>query len=223
MTVTITAGPTGITAGNPAWLRLRTAAESLQALQIQDGSVPERGHHAAAALEVAAITGAVRELAPTFRHDAAYLDAVVADFEAWAQTGFGVPDFLSSLLAFQPQLQRQDGLAHLVIFPMYTQNGSSSRLVEAVLVEVIWPDFVAELEAGAFSNKLFVPIRFLDSSRKPLPSGKRPPSPGALFSRTVKLPASAASCVRRRTSPPWSFPRVPPSSWRTRSWLRPRL
>jgi hypothetical protein len=165
MTVTITAGPTGITAGNPAWLRLRTAAESLQALQIQDGSVPERGHHAAAALEVAAITGAVRELAPLFRHDAAYLDAVVADFEAWAQTGFGVPDFLSSLLAFQPQLQRQDGLAHLVIFPMYTQNGSSSRLVEAVLVEVIWPDFVAELEAGAFSNKLFVPIRFLDFTR----------------------------------------------------------
>jgi hypothetical protein len=165
MTVTITAGPTGITAGNPIWLRLRTAAESLQALQVQDGSVPEPGHHAAAALEVAAITGAVTELAPLFPHDAAYLDAVVDDFEAWAQTGFGVPDFLSSLLAFQPQLQRQDGLAHLVIFPMYTQNGSSSRLVEAVLVEVIWPDFVAELEAGAFSNKLFVPIRFLDFTR----------------------------------------------------------
>jgi hypothetical protein len=55
-----------------------------------------------------------------------------------------------------------DGLTHLVIFPMYTQNGSRSRLVEAVLVQVIWPDFVAELEATDYSNKLFVPIRFLD-------------------------------------------------------------
>ena len=35
-------------------------------------------------------------------------------------------------------------------------------MFEAVLVQVIWPDFIAELEAGAYSNKLFVPIRFLD-------------------------------------------------------------
>ena len=34
--------------------------------------------------------------------------------------------------------------------------------MEAVLIEVIWPEFVAELEAGDYSNKLFVPIRFLD-------------------------------------------------------------
>jgi hypothetical protein len=45
---------------------------------------------------------------------------------------------------------------------MYTQNGSTSRLVEAVLFEVIWPDFIAELEAGDYGNKLFLPIRFLD-------------------------------------------------------------
>ncbi len=48
------------------------------------------------------------------------------------------------------------------MIPMLTQNGSSSRLVEAVLVEVIWPEFVADLEAGDYSNALFVPIRFLD-------------------------------------------------------------
>jgi hypothetical protein len=45
---------------------------------------------------------------------------------------------------------------------MYTQNGSSNRLVEAVLIEVIWPEFIAGLEQGEYSNKLFVPIRFLD-------------------------------------------------------------
>ena len=73
-----------------------------------------------------------------------------------------MPDFLDSLLAFQPQQHRVNGLQHLVVFPMYTQNGSSSRLVEAVLIEVIWPEFIAGLEAGEYSNKLFVPIRFLD-------------------------------------------------------------
>lgn len=162
MTVTITGAPTRTTAENPAWIRLRSAAESLQALQIQDGSVPDPAHHEAAAVHVSAITDALAALAPLFPHDAAYLEAVTADFGAWARSAFGVPDFLSSLLAFQPQLQRHDGLQHVVIFPMYTQNGSSSRLVEAVLIEVIWPDFIAELEAGDYSNKLFVPVRFLD-------------------------------------------------------------
>jgi hypothetical protein len=45
---------------------------------------------------------------------------------------------------------------------MYTQNGSTNRLVEAVLVEVIWPEFVDRLEAGPYPNSLFVPIRFID-------------------------------------------------------------
>ncbi len=66
------------------------------------------------------------------------------------------------MLAFHPEQHRVDGLRHLVVFPMYTQNGSTDRLVEAVLFEVIWPDFIADLEAGEYGNKLFVPIRFLD-------------------------------------------------------------
>ena len=45
---------------------------------------------------------------------------------------------------------------------MYTQNGSTNRCVEAVLFEVIWPEFIADLDAGDYGNKLFVPIRFLD-------------------------------------------------------------
>ncbi len=45
---------------------------------------------------------------------------------------------------------------------MYTQNGSPNRYVEAVLVEVIWPEFIAQLEAGDYGNKLFVSLRFLD-------------------------------------------------------------
>ncbi|MEV4990063.1 DUF6421 family protein [Pseudarthrobacter sp. LMD1-1-1.1] len=162
MTETLTSAVTGISAQNENWLRLKGAATALQALQVQDGSVPEPADHTAAARSVETIVEALTALAPAFPHDAEYLEAACADFRAWAAGGFAVPDFLSSLLAFQPQQQRIDGLQHLVVFPMYTQNGSSNRLVEAVLVEVIWPEFIAGLEAGEYSNKLFVPIRFVD-------------------------------------------------------------
>lgn len=162
MTETLTTAVTGISAQDHDWLRLKAAVTALQALQVQDGSVPNPADHGEAAQYVDAIVAAIRALAPAFPHDADYLDAACKDFEAWAAGGFPVPDFLSSLLAFQPQEHRRDGLQHLVVFPMYTQNGSSNRLVEAVLVEVIWPEFIAGLEAGDYSNKLFVPIRFVD-------------------------------------------------------------
>lgn len=149
-------------AGHPAWLRLKAAAVGIRPLQVKDGSIPDADAHATAREHVATLTAAVRELAPSFPWDADYLEAVVVDFERWVAEDFGIPDFYDSLMAFQPQQHRTDGLAHLVLFPMYTQNGSTDRLVEAVLIEVVWPDFIAELEAGEYSNKLFVPIRFID-------------------------------------------------------------
>jgi len=145
----------------PGWLRLKAAATAMQAIQARDGSVPEPTDRADAAGHVAGIRAAIEQLAPHFPHDAAYLAALGRDFARWASDDFGVPDFFDSLMEFQPQLHRTDGIRHLVVFPMYTQNGSTNRLVEAVLVEVIWPEFVAELEQE-YTNKLFVPIRFLD-------------------------------------------------------------
>ncbi|RNL57979.1 DUF6421 family protein [Arthrobacter oryzae] len=159
-TATSTTGP--ISSDARDWLRLKAAATELQALQVQDGSVPDTAAHEAAAGHVHTITAAVSALAPAFPHDARYLELLVADFDRWAGSGFGVPDFLDSLQAFQPQQHRINGLQHLVVFPMYTQNGSSNRFVEAVLIEVIWPEFIEGLEAGDYSNRLFVPIRFLD-------------------------------------------------------------
>ncbi|GAB3041087.1 hypothetical protein GCM10027052_23200 [Parafrigoribacterium mesophilum] len=153
---------TGDVVDNPAWLRLKQAATTLRDHQIQDGSIPEASAHPDCRGLVETITAAIAELAPLFPHDVDYLAALRADFAAWVSGGFGVPDFLDSLVAFQPSRSRVDGLRHLVVFPMYTQNGSRDRLVEAVLVEVIWPEFVAELQDGEYSNSMFVPIRFLD-------------------------------------------------------------
>ncbi|MCQ1949862.1 DUF6421 family protein [Arthrobacter sp. zg-Y859] len=145
-----------------AWTALKQAATALQPLQNKNGSVDPEYHGQAAEL-IGTVAAAVTALAPAFPHDAEYLHLVVEDFERWVAGGLEQePDFLDSLMAFAPQRDRVNGLAHLVVFPMYTQNGSTNRLVEAVLIEVIWPEFVAELEAGEYSNGLFVPIRFLD-------------------------------------------------------------
>ena len=147
---------------DPAWMSVKAAATALRPLQAHDGSIPDPASHRTAHDSVEAIRAALPRFAELLPHDAEYLAALDGDLARWADGGFAEPDFLDSLVAFQPQQHRVDGLLHLVLFPMTTQNGSPDRLVEAVLVEVIWPEFVAELEAGDYTNGLFVPIRFLD-------------------------------------------------------------
>lgn len=150
-----------VSAEFPAWPRLAEAVEALRTVQVKDGSVESvEGSLALAHEAVAAIVGAVTELAPSFPHDAEYLDALLADLGRWTDEGFGVPDFLDSLLAFRPATQRVDGLRHLVVFPMYTQNGNPNRNFEAVLLRVFWPDWLAELEAARYDNPQFLSISF---------------------------------------------------------------
>ncbi|WP_441248760.1 DUF6421 family protein [Kitasatospora sp. McL0602] len=153
------AGP----AAHPAWHRLKDAVEALRPLQSKDGSIDLAAvqRHTVDPL-VETVTGAVEELAPLFPHDADYLTAVLTDLRKWGETGYREPDFLDSLLAFQPAAQREDGLQHLVVFPMYTQNGNPNRNLEAVLLNVVWPEWLAELERTRFDNPMFVPITFTD-------------------------------------------------------------
>jgi len=145
----------------PAWPRLAEAVERLRTVQVKDGSVePVESAQTTAREAVDAMLAAVTELAPSFPHDAEYLDALLADLRRWADEGFGVPDFLDSLLAFRPDTQRVDGLRHLVVFPMYTQNGNPDRNFEAVLLRVFWPDWLAELEAARYDNPQFLSLSF---------------------------------------------------------------
>ncbi|THG30214.1 hypothetical protein E6C64_12610 [Naasia lichenicola] len=141
---------------------LKAAVGALQPLQQKDGALAADADPAEATALIARVRSALAQLAPAFPHDAAYFAALDADLARWVVGGFDVPDFLDSLEAFQPQQHRIDGLGHLVLFPMHTQNGSAQRLFEAVLIETVWPEFIDSLEAGAYSNALFVPIRFVD-------------------------------------------------------------
>jgi hypothetical protein len=184
-----------------AWETIKSAALTLRGHQIHDGSIPEKSVHKICAIAVAGLAGSLRELAQQIPHDADYLAACASDFEAWSDSGFGVPDFYDSLSAFQPQLTRHDGTAHLVVFPMYTQNGSNDRFVEAVVLEVIWPEFVAELETS-YTNPAFVPVRFIDFT------------PGYLTNSAVIFPESVAVTPRVPAgSPAGTAAKLPDFNW----------
>lgn len=147
-----------------AWMALSAAVEDLRPLQVKDGSVPAE-HQPAAAAAVDRIVAAITELAPQFPHQAEQLEATKADFRRWQDEGLGVPDFLDSLALFQPEQQRRDGLEHLAVFPMYTQNGNPNRNVEAVIARTVWPEWIADLESGGYDNAAFVPIEFVAFTR----------------------------------------------------------
>ena len=148
------------------WHELKDAVTEFRALQRKDGAI-DVDTHGGSALDAASscvdrCVSAIQALRPRFSHDAAYLDALVLDLQRWRDRGFMAPDFLDSLMAFHPERQRVDGLEHLVVFPMYTQNGNPNRNLEAVVVKVVWPDWLAALEASRFDNAMFVPISFVD-------------------------------------------------------------
>jgi hypothetical protein len=147
---------------DPQWLELKQAVSSLRALQGRDGSIDEAEHdHDKARTLVSRMVEGVVALAPRFPHDAAYLEALQGDLLRWADEGFGKPDFLDSLVLFRPDQHRADGVEHLVLFPMYTQNGNPNRQFEALLIRVTWPDWLAKVEA-VYDNRMFLPVNFID-------------------------------------------------------------
>jgi len=160
---TILEGPTAAEiVADAQWAALKSAAEAIRPHQVKDGSIPDHDAHAEAARHIDVIVEALRHFAPRIPYDTDYLLAAARDFESWRDGGFGVPDFYEALDAFRPAAQRRDGVAHLVVFPMYTQNGSADRLVEAVVFEIIWPEFIAELERERYRNPLYLGLRFAD-------------------------------------------------------------
>lgn len=150
----------GAATADPAWQRLTTAVEQLRPLQAKDGSVAA-AQHDSAAQAVTEMTTAIGALAGYFPHQREQLTATVADLHRWANTGFATPDFLDSLMLFHPEQARTDGIEHLAVFPMYTQNGNPARNIEAVVIRTVWPQWIADIEAGGYDNAAFVPIEFV--------------------------------------------------------------
>lgn len=158
--------PVGRVVEHPAWPVLKDAVEEIRPWQSKDGSIDFEAEGAPDTADVDRAVGraidAIERLAPLLPHDAEYHEALVKDLRRWVDGGFQVPDFLDSLLAFRPAAHREDGLQHLVVFPMYTQNGNPDRNFEAVVLRMVWPDWLAELERTRYDNPLFCGITFED-------------------------------------------------------------
>ncbi|MFE4857699.1 DUF6421 family protein [Streptomyces sp. NPDC056670] len=151
---------------HPAWPALKNAVEEIRPWQSKDGSIDfdAEGAPARAAVDATLdqVIAAVEQLSPLLPHDADYHRALVEDLRKWSDSAFDVPDFLDSLMRFHPAADRADGLQRLVLFPMYTQNGNPDRNLEAVVLRMVWPEWLADLEATRYDNPLFCGITFED-------------------------------------------------------------
>lgn len=151
---------------HPAWAVLKRAVEEIRPWQLGDGSIDfsaqDAPQRAVVDNALDRVVRAVEDLSPLLPHDTAYHQALVKDLRRWSDGGYAVPDFLDSLLSFHPAADRTDGAEHLVVFPMYTQNGNPDRNLEAVALRVVWPQWLSELERTRYDNPLFVPITFED-------------------------------------------------------------
>ena len=150
-------------AQDPAWRRLRDETNALRQLQEPKGEVDLRRHDVAdVRAHVEAMSWGLEALAPRFPHQEEYLAQVPVDLRAWVDGGCARPDFTASLSLFRPERHRRDGIEHLVVFPMYTPNGSADTRFEALIVRTPWPEFVAQLEREEFDNGKFVPVQLVD-------------------------------------------------------------
>ena len=147
---------------DPAWTQLRDQTNALAALQAVDGSLD--GDPAVALRHLDEIVLALEAIAPRFPHQSEYLEKTIADLRAWASGGFAKPDFTRALGSFRPERRREDGIEHLVFFPMYKQNGSRDTCFEALVIRVPWPDWIAELERARYDNPKFVPVELVDGT-----------------------------------------------------------
>jgi len=152
-------------AQDPAWLRLKEATGALRLLQQPKGEIDLEAHDAGEVRAlVVAVAEAIADLAPRFPHQKDYLTQVVADLDAWVEGGCGKPDFRASLDLFRPDLERRDGVEHLVVFPMYTPNGSPDTRFEALITRTPWPGFIDRIERELYDNAKFVPVQLVDNT-----------------------------------------------------------
>lgn len=146
-----------------AWLELKTNVNNMQTIQHSDGSVLPKHIDTAKNLNHKIQTN-IRTLIPEYVHDKTYLETVIFDLQKWELNNFQKPDFLESIKIFNPAMNRVDGVKHLIIFPMYTQNGSNNIHLEALKVEVMWPAFIQKVEI-MYPNKLFLSLKFEDHTQ----------------------------------------------------------
>ncbi len=109
-------------AADPAWLRLRDAVEELRVCRRRTARSPRRAATRRASASCASRSPPPPGARSEVPHQPSTSEALGADLRAWADGGFGKPDFIRSVEVYRPEQGRRDGIEHLVVFPMYKQE-----------------------------------------------------------------------------------------------------
>lgn len=103
------------------------------------------------------------ELGSYFPHQSQYIEALSADLQSWRNGSYQRPDFARSLSQFSPQDHRNDHSRDFVLFPMYTPNASLDVRFESLLVEIVWPDWLASIYKREYAeNDKFLSAKLID-------------------------------------------------------------
>ena len=214
----------------PAWLALKQAADEIRAFQVQDGSVPEKKHHARAAKLVETIVDSIAALAPLFPHDAAYLAARRARLRALGRRGLRRAR-LPRLARGVPAAASTASTASVTSWcsRCTRRTAAATGYVEALLVEVDLARVHRRARGGRLLEqavRVAPPHRLharATTRTRPCCSPRRSrcarsrPSRGARSSRTARRRATAASCARHPRSPSSTCPTTRSGCSTTRS------
>ena len=145
-----------------AWLALKDAAIALQGIQAQDGSIPDAADHGDARVHVdddRRVDPGTRALVPARRGVPRRERAATSNAGLTAASACPT----SSTRSWRSSRSCTGRTASVIssCSRCTRRTGRASRHVEALLVEVIWPEFIAQLETE-YVNRLFVSLRLID-------------------------------------------------------------
>ena len=144
-----------------SWIILKDKVNSLRKLQSEDGSVMQEHREQAESIAKEVIGAYVVCANDLDLADRGYVQECVKDFQNWIKSGMQRPDFGNTLKMYRPDLVRIDQREDLILMPMYTQNGHSGKVFEAMYIKTVWPDWIREIEKE-YSNPAFIPVEFVD-------------------------------------------------------------
>jgi hypothetical protein len=144
-----------------SWIILKEKVNNLRKLQSEDGSVKQEDREGAEGIAKEVLGAYVACATDLGLADRGYVQECVKDFHHWIESGMQRPDFSNTLKMFRPDLVRIDQREDLILMPMYTQNGHTGKVFEALFIKTVWPDWIRDVEKE-YSNPAFIPVEFVD-------------------------------------------------------------
>ena len=145
----------------PSWYHLKDSVNNLRLLQNDEGSVKIEDKKEAESIAKVVLNAYILCASELGLSDRGYIQESVKDFQQWIESGMLRPDFSNTLKMYRPDLVRIDQREDLILMPMYTQNGHSKKVFEAIFIKTVWPDWIREVEKE-YSNPAFIPVEFVD-------------------------------------------------------------